>query len=64
MVLLGKNTVKPIFHQILFGRVRADNAIHFALGAFQILFPPTNLFDLKEMFIKLANRTSNLPHFH
>ena len=42
--------VKPIFHRAFFGRVGADNAIHFALGKFQIIFSHTKLLDFQKKF--------------
>ena len=42
-----------------FGRAGADNAIHFALGTFQIFFSPTQI---SSFFLSIFNRTQNVPH--
>ena len=52
---LNISLLKPIFHQAFFGRVRAGNAMYFALGTFQIFFSQTKrVIFLKSMcrFIK------------
>ena len=55
-------TSKPIFHQTFFGRVGADNAIHFALVTFQIIFSPIKILYFKNTFAYSSNKTPNATH--
>ena len=55
--------LKPIFHLACLGRVGADNAIHFALEAFQMFFSPTKISNLKIKKAKQSNRNLNRSHF-
>ena len=47
---LDLRIVNPIFHWAFFGRVGADNAIHFALGTLQILFSLIKILFFKKTF--------------
>ena len=46
----SKHIINPIFHQAFFCRVGADNAIIFAIGAFQTFLSPTKLLLFKVTF--------------
>ena len=54
---------KAYIPQAFSGRVRADNAIDFMLGTFQIILSPPQQHRFLKGVDVIMNQVSNVPHF-